>query len=62
MSSANLLAEIQLKFLNKRALGTGEPCTCKCVTLPQPLRCIKGTVMQIEKALTNDHLGISKVS
>ena len=28
---------------------------------PWYLRIIKGTVMQIEKALINDHLGVSKV-
>ena len=28
MSSANLVAEIQLKLSNERALSTGEPCNC----------------------------------
>ena len=32
---ANLDAEIQLELSNKRVLGTGEPCTCKHVTLLQ---------------------------
>ena len=29
MNSANVVAEIHLKLLNKRALSTGEPCTCE---------------------------------
>ena len=33
MSSANLVAEIHQKLCNKRALSTGEPCTCEYVTL-----------------------------
>ena len=35
MSSANLVAEIHQKLCNKRALSTGEPCTCEYVTLLQ---------------------------
>ena len=35
MSAANLAAEIYWKFWNKRALRTGEPCTCEFVTLLQ---------------------------
>ena len=35
MSPANLAAEIHEKLCNKRALSTGEPCTCKYVTLLQ---------------------------
>ena len=35
MSSANVVAEIQFKLLNENALSTGEPCTCKYVTLLQ---------------------------
>ena len=35
MSSANLVAEIQFKLSNERALSTGEPCTCEYVTLLQ---------------------------
>ena len=35
MSSANLVAEIHEKLWNKRALNTGEPCTCEYVTLIQ---------------------------
>ena len=31
----NVVAEIQLKLLNERALSTGEPCTCEYVTLFQ---------------------------
>ena len=31
----NVVAEIQLKLLNERALSTGEPCTCEYVTLLQ---------------------------
>ena len=33
MSSASLVAEIQFKILNERALSTGEPCTCEYVTM-----------------------------
>ena len=33
MSSANLVAELHQKLCNKRALSTGEPCTCEYVTL-----------------------------
>ena len=35
ISSANLVAEIQQKLCNKRALSNGEPCTCEYVTLLQ---------------------------
>ena len=35
ISSANLVAEIQLERLNERALSTGEPCTCEYVTFVQ---------------------------
>ena len=35
ISSANLVAEIHQKLWNKRALSTGEPCTCEYVTLLQ---------------------------
>ena len=35
MSSANLVAEIHQQLWNKRALITGEPCTCEYVTLLQ---------------------------
>ena len=35
MRSANVVAEIQFKPLNERALSTGEPCTCEYVTLLQ---------------------------
>ena len=35
ISSANLAAEIHYKLWNKRALSTGEPCTCEYVTLLQ---------------------------
>ena len=31
----NVVAEIQLKLLNERALSTGEPCSCEYVTLLQ---------------------------
>ena len=37
MSSANLVAEMHQKLCNKRVLSTGEPCTCKGVTLLQSL-------------------------
>ena len=33
MSSANLVAQIHQKHCNRRALSTGEPCTCEYVTL-----------------------------
>ena len=36
MSSANLLAETQLKFSNERVLSTGEPYTYKYATLIEP--------------------------
>ena len=35
MRSANLVAEIHQKLCNKRALSTGEPCTCEYVALLQ---------------------------
>ena len=35
MSSANVVAKIQFKLLNERALSTGEPRTCENVTLLQ---------------------------
>ena len=35
MNSANLIAEIQLKLSDERALSTGEPCTCESVTMLQ---------------------------
>ena len=35
MSSANFVAEIQLKRSNERALSTVEPCTCEYATLLQ---------------------------
>ena len=35
MSSANVVVEFQFNPLNKGALSTGEPCTCKYVTLFQ---------------------------
>ena len=35
MRTANLVAEIQLKLSNERALSTGEPCTFEYVTLLQ---------------------------
>ena len=35
MSSANLVAEIQFKILNERALSNGETRTCEYVTLLQ---------------------------
>ena len=35
MSSANLGAELHQKLCNKRALSTGEPCTCEYVSLLQ---------------------------
>ena len=35
MNSANVVAEIQLKLFNERALSTGELCTCEYVTLLQ---------------------------
>ena len=35
MNSANLIAEIQLKLSNERALSPEEPCTCKYVTIFQ---------------------------
>ena len=35
MSSANLVAEIHQKLCNKRALSTGIPCICECVSLHQ---------------------------
>ena len=35
MSPTNLVAEIQLKLSNERALSTGEPCTCEYITLLQ---------------------------
>ena len=35
MSPTNLVAEIQLKRLSERALGTGEPCTCEHINLLQ---------------------------
>ena len=35
MSSANVVAEIQLKRLNESALTTGEVCTCEYVNLLQ---------------------------
>ena len=31
----NVVAEIQLKLLNERALSTGEPCSCEYITLLQ---------------------------
>ena len=37
MSSANLVAEIQLKLLKENVLTTGDPCTCEYVTLLQSL-------------------------
>ena len=33
LSSANLVAKIHQKLCNKRVSSTGEPCTCKYVTL-----------------------------
>ena len=35
MNSANIVAEIQFKFLKKGILSTGEPCTCEYVGLLQ---------------------------
>ena len=35
VSSANLVAQIHQKLCNRRALSTGEPCTCEYVTLLQ---------------------------
>ena len=35
MSFANVVAEMQFKLLNERALSTGKPCTCKYVILHQ---------------------------
>ena len=35
MSSLNLVAEINQKLCNKRALSTGKPCTCEYVALLQ---------------------------
>ena len=35
MNSANVVAEIQFKLLNERALSTREPCTYEYVTLLQ---------------------------
>ena len=35
MSCSNIAAEIHWKFWNKRALRSGEPCTCEFVTLLQ---------------------------
>ena len=35
MNSANVVAEIQFKLLNDRALSTGEPCAYEYVTLLQ---------------------------
>ena len=35
VSSANLDAQIYYKLCNRRALSTGEPCTCEYVTLLQ---------------------------
>ena len=32
VNSINVVAEIQLKLLNERALSTGEPCTCEDFT------------------------------
>ena len=37
MNSANVVAEIQLKLLNERALSTEEQCTCEYVTFLQSL-------------------------
>ena len=42
MSPENLVAEIQLKRLSERALGTGEPCTCEHINLLQSFH--KGTL------------------
>ena len=42
ISSANLVAEIQLELLNERALSTGEPCTYEHVTLVQSF--YRGTI------------------
>ena len=33
MKSANVVAEIEFKFLYEKALSTGEPCTCEYVAL-----------------------------
>ena len=35
MSSANNIAQIQVKLLNEEILSIGEPCTCEYVTLLQ---------------------------
>ena len=35
LSSANTVAQIHQKLCNRRALSTGEPCTCESVTLLQ---------------------------
>ena len=35
ISFANIVAEIQFKFLKEGVLSTGEPCTCEYVTLLQ---------------------------
>ena len=35
MNSADVVAEIQFKFVKGTALSTGEPCTCEYVTLLQ---------------------------
>ena len=35
VSSANLVAQIHWKLCNRRALSTGEPCTCEYITLFQ---------------------------
>ena len=42
ISSANLVAEIQLELLNEGALSTEEPCTCEYVTFVQSF--YRGTI------------------
>ena len=37
MGSANIVVEIQFKFLNEGVLSTEEPCTCEYVTLLKTL-------------------------
>ena len=50
ISSANLVAEIHQKVWNKRALSTGEPCTCEYVTLLQSFH-FKYTLVHSSKRL-----------
>ena len=42
MSVANIVAEIQFKIFNERALSTGEPCTCEYVAFLESIH--RGTL------------------